>query len=43
MVYLGSTQVDDDYLSIECVGGVGQGLEEHLRAVKLAKKNYAKL
>lgn len=42
MVYLGNTQVGDDCSSREWVGGVGKRVEEHLRAEKLTKKNYAK-
>lgn len=43
MVYVGNTQVDDNYSSREYVGRVGKRLEEHVKAEKFAKKNYAKL
>lgn len=43
MVYLGNTQVDDNYSIREYIGGVGNRLEGNVRAENLTKKNYAQL
>lgn len=42
-MYLGSTQVDDNYSSRKYIGGMGKRLEGDVKAVNLAKKNYAQL
>lgn len=43
MVYLGNTQVDENYSMCEYIEGVGNRLEGDVRAENLTKKNYAQL